>query len=125
MRCSSRHSAQIKTDWFILLLQDRGSPCCRPSLQPPFSLASGSEERRREWPPRWDPAKGDSVFRAEEPIEPVYASQVLPESLLASLTPFDEASKMCVLETMRFAQLTDHEYHTLVSAQPEWRWQTG
>jgi len=68
----------------------------------------------RAWPMRWTPTETDSALHVDQPVESIGLAQLLPASLEAP-PPFDEASKMCILETIRSAQLTDYEYHALVS----------
>lgn len=62
----------------------------------------------------WTPTETDSALEVEQPVEPVQLDELLPAGSVA-LPAFDEASKMCILETIRSAQMSDLEYHALVS----------
>lgn len=75
----------------------------------PVPLPSRNAPR---WPLRWNPAEKDSTMT----LDPQVASPAplaMPAS--TSLPRFDEQVRMALLETLRFAQLSDNEYHAVSS----------
>lgn len=81
---------------------------------PTLEEAEAASRGERSWPMHWTPTEADSALEVDQPVETVELDKLLPAEFVA-LPAFDEASKMCVLETIRSAQMSDYEYHTLVS----------
>jgi hypothetical protein len=83
-----------------------------PEMEP--SLDDTTHEASKTWPAVWNPTGEERNVELDNGIvtqSPMGAGVDLAEEV--TLPPFTDEARMALLETLRFSQLSDDEYHAL------------
>ncbi|KAM0793665.1 hypothetical protein ACM66B_001096 [Microbotryomycetes sp. NB124-2] len=70
-------------------------------------------EKNRQWPMVWNPSEKDSEMHLEPSAAQELETNGSVAPMMFNLPKMDEETRLAVLETLRFARLSDHEYHAL------------
>ncbi|KAK4046393.1 hypothetical protein OIV83_006116 [Microbotryomycetes sp. JL201] len=81
-------------------------------------------ERNRQWPMVWNPSERDSEIHLEPSTAHDLETNGSVAPVMLNLPKMDEETRLAVLETLRFARLSDHEYHALYRSLSKIKLQT-
>ncbi|KAK4057738.1 hypothetical protein OIO90_001386 [Microbotryomycetes sp. JL221] len=86
--------------------------------------AEDEGEKNRQWPMVWNPSIRDTDLHLDAATTRELETNGSGLGPMVNLPKFDEETRLAMLETLRFARLSDHEYHALYRSLSKIKLQT-